>query len=134
MARRRASGGGRSVWRWPRCEISGILSSRTEAALQNRALAAAAGRCYSGNNKLLTRRRHVSRVQRFTVSNGEMVLTLEPAEEGGYLVTSPFDPELITEADTVEEAFEMARDAAEGLRKVRAKLFGRRKKATAKGA
>lgn len=52
-----------------------------------------------------------------------MVLTLEPADEGGYLVTSPFDPELITEAESLEEAFEMARDAAAGLRKVRAKLF-----------
>jgi len=76
----------------------------------------------------------VNRTQRFTVSDGEMVLTLEPAEEGGYLVTSPFDPELVTEAETIEEAFEMARDAAEGLRKVRAKLFGRRKKTAAKGA
>jgi predicted RNase H-like HicB family nuclease len=76
----------------------------------------------------------VSKIQRFTVSDGEMVLELEPAEEGGYLVTSPFDPELITEAETIEEAFEMARDAADGLRKVRAKLFGRRKKAPAKGA
>ena len=76
----------------------------------------------------------MSDVQRFTVSDGQMVLTLEPAEEGGYLVTSPFDPELVTEAETIEEAFEMARDAAEGLRKVRTKLFGRGKKATAKGA
>ncbi len=63
----------------------------------------------------------MSRAKRFTVSDGEMVLTLERAEEGGYLVTSPFDPELVTEAETIEEAFEMARDAAEGLRKVRAK-------------
>ncbi len=63
-----------------------------------------------------------------------MVLTLERAEEGGYLVTSPFDPELVTEAETIEEAFEMARDAAEGLQKTRAKLFGRRKKAASKGA
>ena len=76
----------------------------------------------------------VSTVQCFTVSNGEMVLELEPAEEGGYLVTSPFDPELVTEAKTIEEAFKMARDAAEGLRKVRIKLFGRRKKAIAKRA
>ncbi len=76
----------------------------------------------------------MSKIRRFTVSDGEMVLELEPAEEGGYVVTSPFDPELVTEAETIEEAFEMARDAAEGLRKVRAKLFGRRKKATAKGA
>jgi len=77
---------------------------------------------------------NMRKVQRFTVSDGEIVLELEPAEEGGYVVTSPFDPELVTEAETVEEAFEMARDAAEGLRKVRAKLFGRGKKATAKGA
>lgn len=76
----------------------------------------------------------MSRSQRFTVSDGEMVLTLERADEGGYLVTSPFDPELITEAETIEEAFEMARDAADGLRKVRAKLFGRTKKTAAKGA
>jgi hypothetical protein len=72
--------------------------------------------------------------ERFTVSDGKMVLTLEPAEEGGYVVTSPFDPNLVTEAETIEEAFEMARDAAEGLRKVRAKLLGRRKKAVKKRA
>ena len=76
----------------------------------------------------------MSKIQRFTVSNGEMVLEVEAAEEGGYVVTSPFDPELVTEAETIEEAFEMARDAAKGLRKVRAKLFDRRKKAAAKGA
>ena len=49
----------------------------------------------------------------YTVSDGDLVLTLEPAEEGGYVVTSPFDPELITEAETIEEAFENARDAAD---------------------
>jgi predicted RNase H-like HicB family nuclease len=76
----------------------------------------------------------VKKVKRFTVPDGEMVLTLEPAEEGGYLVTSPFDPHLITESETIEEAFEMARDAAEGLRKARANLFGRRRKTSAKGA
>jgi antitoxin HicB len=76
----------------------------------------------------------VRRVQQFTVSDGQMVLTLEPAEEGGYLVTSPFDPELVTEAETIEEAFEMARDAAEGLQKVRTKLFGQGKKAANKRA
>lgn len=55
----------------------------------------------------------------YTVSDGKMVLTLEPAEEGGYVVTSPFDPELITEAETVEEAFEMAYDAAQMLKDAR---------------
>ena len=44
------------------------------------------------------------KVQRFTVSDGEMVLRkLEPAEEGGYVVTSPFDPELVTEAESIEK-------------------------------
>jgi hypothetical protein len=62
----------------------------------------------------------VSKIKRFIVCDGAMVLTLETAEEGGYLVTSPFDPELITEAETIEEAFEMAGDAAEGLNKIRA--------------
>jgi hypothetical protein len=31
--------------------------------------------------------------KRYTVSDGKMVLCLEPAEEGGYVVTSPLDPE-----------------------------------------
>ena len=58
----------------------------------------------------------------FTVSNGDLVLHLEPADEGGYLVTSPFEPELITEAETLEDAFVMARDAIKALRASRAKL------------
>ena len=59
----------------------------------------------------------------YTVSDGKLVLTLEPAEEGGYVVTSPLDPQLITEAESVEEAFEQARDAIKALRQSRAKLF-----------
>jgi antitoxin HicB len=54
----------------------------------------------------------------YTVSDGEMVLTLEPLpkeEGGGYGVTSQLEPQLVTEADTLEEAFEMARDAIAGL-------------------
>ena len=58
----------------------------------------------------------------YTVSDGRLVLNLQPAEEGGYIVTSPLDPQLITEAETVEEAFENARDAAKALRQSRAKL------------
>lgn len=53
---------------------------------------------------------------RYTVSDGKMVLTLEAAEEGGFCVTAPFIPGLITEAETLEEAFEMARDAAAALK------------------
>ena len=38
----------------------------------------------------------------------------EPAEEGGYVVTCPALPGLVTEGDTLEEAREMARDAILG--------------------
>ena len=46
----------------------------------------------------------------FTVTDGKLVLRLEPADEGGYVVTSPFHPEILTQADSLEEAFENARD------------------------
>ena len=59
----------------------------------------------------------------YTVSDGKLMLTLEEAEEGGYVVTSPLDPELITEAETVHEAFANARDALKALAQSRAKLF-----------
>ncbi len=59
----------------------------------------------------------------YTVSDGSLVLTLTEAEEGGYMVTSPMDPELITEAETIAEAFEMARDALEGLQACRAEFL-----------
>jgi predicted RNase H-like HicB family nuclease len=61
----------------------------------------------------------------YTVSDGRLVLSLESASEGGYVVTSPFDPELITEAETVEEAFENAADALKALKQSRAKLVRR---------
>jgi predicted RNase H-like HicB family nuclease len=35
----------------------------------------------------------------------------EPAEEGGFTVTVPALPGLVTEGDTIEEAREMAKDA-----------------------
>ncbi len=38
----------------------------------------------------------------------------EPAEEGGYTVTVPALPGLVTEADTLEEARVMAHDAIRG--------------------
>jgi antitoxin HicB len=68
---------------------------------------------------------------RYTISDGKLVLNLEPAEEGGYVVTSPLDPELITEAENVEEAFANARDAAQSLKQSRAKLLRRLSKAEA---
>jgi antitoxin HicB len=62
---------------------------------------------------------------RYTVSDGKLVLNLEAAEEGGYIVTAPLDPELITQADTIEEAFANARDAAQALKQARVKLLRR---------
>lgn len=61
-------------------------------------------------------------LKKYTVSDGKLVLTLQEAEEGGFVVTSPLDPELITEAETVSEAFENARDALKALRASRARL------------
>lgn len=60
-----------------------------------------------------------------TVCDGRMTLMLEPAEEGGFIVTSPLDPALIKEAETVEEAFEMAYDAAQALKASRTTLLKR---------
>lgn len=62
------------------------------------------------------------KAKKYTVTDGKLVLVLEAAEEGGYLVTAPFISGLITEAETLEEAFEMARDAEQTLRAARAKL------------
>lgn len=59
----------------------------------------------------------------YTVSDGDLVLNLQENEDGGYIVTSPLDPQLVTEAETISEAFAMARDAMESLNDSRAKLF-----------
>ncbi|MEX2672034.1 MAG: hypothetical protein WD294_07990 [Phycisphaeraceae bacterium] len=73
--------------------------------------------------------------KQYTVSDGKLVLTLEPMSEGSYLVRSPMDPALITEADDISEAFTAARDAMKALRSAREKRDGssptRRRRATA---
>jgi hypothetical protein len=70
------------------------------------------------------------RTKQYTVSDGKLVLVLNEAEEGGYVVTSPLDPELITEAETVAQAFENARDALKALRGARVKLWRRLSRST----
>lgn len=45
----------------------------------------------------------------------------EPAEEGGYVVTCPALPGLVTEGDTLEEARTMAIDAIRGYLEALAK-------------
>jgi antitoxin HicB len=42
-------------------------------------------------------------------------LLLHPQPEGGYTVTSPVLPELVTEGDTVEEVLENVRDALQAV-------------------
>jgi antitoxin HicB len=59
----------------------------------------------------------------YTASDGKLVLRLTPADEGGFVVTSPLEPELVTEAETIEDAFRMAHDALRALRASRAKLL-----------
>ena len=46
-------------------------------------------------------------------ANGTYTFTMlfEPAEEGGFVVTCPALPGLVTEGDTMEEARNMAEDA-----------------------
>ncbi len=46
-----------------------------------------------------------------TTRSYSFTVLFEPAEEGGYTVTVPALPGLVTEGDTLEEAREMARDA-----------------------
>lgn len=58
--------------------------------------------------------------RKYLVSDGKIAPELHPAEEGAYTVTAPLIPDSVTEADTIEDAFETARDAAKALSKARA--------------
>src|SRR5437762_3618102 len=44
----------------------------------------------------------------------DYTVLFEPAAEGGYVVTCPALPGLVTEGDTLEEARAMTKDAIEG--------------------
>jgi antitoxin HicB len=46
-----------------------------------------------------------------TTMNYKLPLVFEPQPEGGYTVTSPLLPELVTEGDTIEDALDNVRDA-----------------------
>ena len=48
------------------------------------------------------------------MSQRRYTVLYEPAEEGGYVVTCPALPGLVTEGDTLDEAREMVRDAIRG--------------------
>lgn len=57
--------------------------------------------------------------KKYTISDGELVLTIEK-EDRWFVVTSPTDPALITQARTIEEVFTAARDALAELAASRA--------------
>ena len=59
----------------------------------------------------------------YTISDGDLVLSLEPLDGGQFLVRSPMDPELVTQADSIADAFESARDAMEALNDARQDLY-----------
>jgi len=50
----------------------------------------------------------------FLMSEFSYTVFFEPAEEGGFVVTCPALPGLVTEGDTLEEARIMAQDAMRG--------------------
>ena len=66
-----------------------------------------------------------ARRRSYLVTSGRMLLRLTEAKEGGFVVTSPHDPELVTQAETIAEAFENAADAARALRQARVRLLAR---------
>jgi antitoxin HicB len=45
----------------------------------------------------------------------KLPLIFEPQPEGGFTVTSPLLPELVTEGDSIEDALENVRDALEAV-------------------
>jgi antitoxin HicB len=53
---------------------------------------------------------------RYRITDEKMLLQIDDAQEGGFVVTSPYNPELITQGDTISEAFANARDAPRALR------------------
>ena len=44
----------------------------------------------------------------------KFVVYLEPAEEGGYVVSCPQLPGCVTQGETVQESLDMIRDAIQG--------------------
>lgn len=59
--------------------------------------------------------------KRYTISDGKLVLTLLVSPGGGFVVSSPLYPGLWTQAESVPEAFENARDALKALAEARRK-------------
>ncbi|HEY7088741.1 MAG TPA: hypothetical protein VH518_11670 [Tepidisphaeraceae bacterium] len=61
-------------------------------------------------------------MKKYNVTDGKLLLTLQEEHGGWYVVTSPSDPAMITQARSIREAFRMARDATAALAASRADL------------
>ena len=57
----------------------------------------------------------------YTVCDGVLTLNLQAADGGWYAVTSPMDPQLVTRAKSIEDAFKMAYDTRKSLADARKK-------------
>ncbi len=60
-------------------------------------------------------------VEHYTVAVDDLVITITGSRADGYVVACPFDPELVTQGRTLDEAVAMAKDARQTLREARAK-------------
>jgi hypothetical protein len=65
----------------------------------------------------------MARSKSYTVTDGKLVLELTPDDGDWYCVTAPMHPGVVTQAKTIPEAFEMARDAIKLLSTCRKKRF-----------
>lgn len=59
--------------------------------------------------------------EKYTIAIEDLVIVVEGADSGWYIVTCPFDPELMTQGRTLDEAIAMAKDARQALADARAK-------------
>ncbi len=61
-------------------------------------------------------------MERYTVAIDDLVIVVKrPSGNSMFVVTSPFDPELVTQGKTLDEAVAMAKDAKKTLDAARAK-------------
>ena len=68
-------------------------------------------------------------MEQYTVAIDDLVIVVKrSAKSGNFLVTCPFDPELLTQGKTLDEAVAMARDAKKTLEAARAKTARSRKR------
>lgn len=65
-------------------------------------------------------------MEQYTIAIDNLVIVVKRGKNGLFLVTCPFDPELVTQGKTLDEAVAMAKDAQKTLQEARAKKPARR--------